>query len=171
MQKSTTIAKMLYLVLFAYQQPLKFVSVEGIQFKTPYKGKYVRGLVGSSLNFTWSFSGDIRTVQWGLKRADIEDINSSAILAGLDQSGPQPVTVPSAYAGRVIGNGDISSSRAIFTLMFITPKDERIYGCKLTDTEALFPAAKFDFVVLVVEGERLTYKFISKYSYALFYPK
>jgi len=136
-----------------FLQLLQITPHAGIQFKTPYEGKYVRGLVGSSMNFTWSFSGDIRTVQWGLKRSDIEDINSSAILAGLDQSGPQPVTVPSAYAGRVIGNGDISSGRAIFTLMFITPRDERIYGCKLTDTDALFPAAKFDFVVLVVEEE------------------
>ena len=109
-------------------------------------------MVGSSVNFTWSFTGDVRTVYWGIKRAGINDIDNNGQLAALDLSGSLPIPVPSTYIGRVSASGGLSSGQAIFTLSSITKGDTNFYGCELTSS-GLFPVTQFDYVHLVVEGK------------------
>ena len=113
-------------------------------------------LIGSSVNFSWSFAGDVRTVTWGLKKAGANVLNSNGRLAYLDRYGFVPVSVPDAYAGRVSGMGDIASGQATFTLSSITYNDENSYGCEI-DSTGLFPETKFDQVRFVVEGECAKY--------------
>ena len=110
------------------------------------------GLVGSSLNFTWSFAGDTRRVSFGLKKAGVNSIESNGLLVSLDKNGPVAVAVPSAYNGRVNGSGDASSGQVIFTLSSVRKRDERFYGCLIVPTDG-FDQQKFDSVYLVVEGE------------------
>lgn len=114
------------------------------------------GLIGSSVNFTWSFSGDIRSISWGLKDAGINTIQNNGLLVFIDKSGSVSVTVPSAYNGRVRGGGNVTSGLAIFTLSSIKKSDERFYGCVIRPNDA-FDNERFDAVHLVVEGECVKY--------------
>ncbi|XP_078379646.1 uncharacterized protein LOC144662658 [Oculina patagonica] len=121
-----------------------------ISFNSKYNGKTVTGLVGSSVNFTWSFSGDVDTVDWGLKKDGVNGFVNNGRLVSLDKSGSVSVTVPSAYSGRVSGSGDVSSGQAIFTLSSIRKSDDRYFGCRISPTDS-FMSQKFDLVYLAVK--------------------
>ena len=134
--------------------PIFCFSAGQIKFTSKYDGKTVTGLVGSSVNFTWSFSGDVDSVVWGLKKDGVDVIQNGGKLVYLDKNGPVPVTVPSAYSGRVSESGDVSSGQVTFTLSSIRMSDERFYGCKIKPTD-LFDQQAFDAVYLAVKGEHL----------------
>ncbi|XP_078379477.1 uncharacterized protein LOC144662528 isoform X2 [Oculina patagonica] len=121
-----------------------------ISFTSKYDEKAITGLVGSSVNFTWSFSGDIEMVDWGLKKGGVNDFDNSGILVTIKPNGHVTVPAPSAYSSRVSGNGDVSSGQVIFTLRLIRKNDERYYGCRIDKTTDLYPP-KFDSVYLAVE--------------------
>jgi len=112
--------------------------------------------VGSSVTFTWNYSGALYQIDWGLKSTDINDIDT--ILVSLTTFGMLPVNppVPAEFKRRV--NGSItatsSSGQAIFTLNDIKTYDQRIFGCKIESTDAI-PDRKFDSVQLVVGGRWL----------------
>jgi len=112
------------------------------------------GLAGSSVNFTWSFSGDVDSVIWGLKKDGVDVIKYDGKLVSLDKDGPVPLTVPSEYSGRVSGSGDASSGQVTFTLSSIRMSDEGFYGCNIKPTLS-FVSEKFDSVYLAVKGEHL----------------
>lgn len=115
------------------------------------------GLIGSSVNLTWSFSGDVDKVYLGLKQTGVNDIDNNGRLASLDKDSILlPVSVPPTYTGRVSGSrrGNVSSGQVVFTLSSITNDDERSYGCVLTPSVP-FDFTRFDSVHLVVEGERV----------------
>lgn len=113
-------------------------------------------MIGSSVNFTWSFSGDIDSVSWGLKHAGINTIQNNGVLVFMDKSGSVSLKVPPAYDGRVSGSGNVSSGLAIFTLSSIKKSDERFYGCVIRPNDA-FDNEKFDSVHLVIEGRCVKY--------------
>ena len=93
-------------------------AASSLQFTPKYQGKTVTGLVGSSVNFTWSFSGNVYTIDWGIKKDGANALNASSRLISLDPTGSVYVPVPAVYAGRVSGtrHGDSSSAQAVFTL-------------------------------------------------------
>lgn len=120
------------------------------EFTSSYQGTSVRGTVGSSIEFTWSYSGGVKIVYWGFKRAGSPDIIR---LVSLSSSGAVfPVIPPVEYSRRVGGRlgGDSSSGKAFFTLSNITKGDQRLFGCKIIASG--FPLEKYDFVQLIVEG-------------------
>lgn len=128
-------------------------SVKGAQeFTSSYQGRSVRGTVGSSVEFTWSFSGGVRAVDWGLKRAGLADIGEILVSLSVSSATLPPAIPPVEYRRRVRGrlNGDSSSGKAIFALSNITRGDQRLFGCKITASG--FPLRKYDFVQLIVEG-------------------
>ena len=131
-----------------------YFSVGKIDFTTKYGGRTVTGLVGASFNFTWSFSGDVRQVDWGLKKDGVNTIENNGVLVSLGKNGSISVLIPSAYIGRVSRSGDTSSSQITFMLSQIKSGDERFYGCLMQPT-AVFVLEKFDSVYLAVEGEYL----------------
>ena len=111
------------------------------------------GAVGSSVTFTWSFSGGVSQVDWGLKQTGVSDITT--LLVSLVTTGtPLPINppVPDAYSQRVSGKfiGDASSGQANFTLINLTQSDERLFGCNIIS--ASFPLTEFDQVQLFVQG-------------------
>lgn len=129
-----------------------YFSAGKVAFTTKYGGKTVTGLAGASFNFTWSFSGDVSTVNWGLKRDGVNIIENDGVLVSVDKKGPASKTVPSAYCGRVNGSGDASSGQVIFTLSQIKSSDARFYGCTIFPTDP-YDQSKFDSVYLAVKGE------------------
>ena len=132
--------------------PVLNLSAGKIGFNSKYDGKTVMGLVGSSVNLSWSFSGDVNSVDWGLKKDGVNGIENNGVLVSLDKNGSVPVTVPSAYSGRVSGSGDASSGQVIFTLSQIKSSDERFYGCLINPTD-FFAVRQIDSVYLAVKGE------------------
>ena len=123
-------------------------------FKTPYAKTKVKGTIGHSVTFAWTFSGGVDTVAWGLANDVGTDLKKKLILLDtLNVDVLPPGSVPDEYKGRVNGTrtGDSSSGQASFTLYNVTKNDERFYGCLLApdDPDALeIP----DFVQLVVVG-------------------
>ena len=111
-------------------------------------------LSGSSVNFTWSFSGDALSIIWGLPKGGAIDENGK--LVNIDSNGNLvPVSVPQAYVGRVHGvriNGSSGgTSLNVFTLSSVTKDDERSYACIVAPKNVLYPAV-FNSVHLAVEG-------------------
>jgi len=114
----------------------------------------VTALVGSSVNFTWSFSDDVNQVNWGLKKSGVNESDFGELLVSLDVNGTLLlVSVPASYTGRVNGSrsGNLSFGQAIFTLSSITKDDERFYGCQLNSTSPSINVT-IDFVQLFVQG-------------------
>ena len=129
-----------------------------MKFTSPYQGNNVAGLVGSSVSFTWSYSGGtsgVEEIAWGLKKDSADEFIAGGVLASRKtQTGNLvPVQVPADYTGRVNGSfsGDSSSGQATFTLTSIKKRDQRVYGCSL-DSISNFEYPVFDFVNLVVQG-------------------
>ena len=111
----------------------------------------MRGAVGSSVQFNWSFSGDVKLTRWGLtKAADSTGFDNNQILYSLTKTGPGSVTPPSAYTGRVSGHR--SGNSFTFTLNNLQKGDTRFYGCQINPQDPnLHPV--YDNVKLFVEGE------------------
>ena len=123
-----------------------------LQFTSPYQGKAVAALAGSSVNFTWRFPSDITVAEWGVKQDGVNDFISGHILESFDSNGQQqPVLLPSAYSGRV--SGSRSGGLAIFTLSSIRKSDGIFYGCKITKGTGAFVQRAFDAVQLLVKGK------------------
>ena len=112
----------------------------------------MKGTVGSSVQFNWSFSGDVSSVDWGLTlAADSNLFDNNQKLYSLPKTGSTSVTPPPAYTGRV--SGSRSGGNAIFTLRKLQTNDARFYGCWLYPT-APDGDTIWDNVKLVVEGEQ-----------------
>ena len=115
------------------------------------------GIIGHSVIFSWTFSGGVNLVTFGLANDGASDIDwRSGHLVTLDGRGVDvmpPGSVPKAYKGRVNGTrtGDLSSGQASFTLYNVTRDDERFYGCFLTPDHP-DGLVIYDFVQLVVVG-------------------
>ena len=127
-----------------------------ITFTSPYGGTSVYGAVGSSVTFTWRFSGAFGKAHWGLKATGVNDFQKDALLVSLDSTGMLQVTPPLEYRGRVNGTISLTSSsgQAIFTLSNIKTTDEKLFGCRVESSD-LVVKKDFDSVKLVVEGRQL----------------
>lgn len=128
-----------------------FVATAEIQFTSKYSAQTVAGLVNSSFNFSWNFSGDVKDIIWGVWDTASNDFLTQLVM--VTQSATVLVSSSSTYYGRVVGSrrGSSSNREVIFTLLSITEKDETIYGC------VLYPRnhdsrTKYDTVNLVVKG-------------------
>lgn len=131
---------------------LGFLLLLGHSFSpNSYNGKTVKGALGSSVNFTWTFSGHFTRVDWGLA-ADYANFHSSPqLLLSILKSGLLLGTPPSAYSGRV--SGKLTGNQVMFTLKNITKNDERLYGCMITDITNVDDIPSFNSVNFEVERE------------------
>ena len=59
------------------------------------------GTLGSSINFTWTFTGDMKLAEWGTRKSGAVEIDT--VLVSLTTTGPGSAVPPSQYAGRVSG--------------------------------------------------------------------
>ena len=109
------------------------------------------GALGSSLNFTWTFTGDMKLAEWGTKQSGVNEIDT--VLVGLTTIGQGSVVPPPQYAGRVSGtwDGKTSPGQVTFTLNSIRENDEEFYACKITP-KSLLDSRVVDNFLLVVRG-------------------
>lgn len=128
------------------------------QFTSRYRGKTIPVLTGSSVNFTWSFSGGsdgVFGVPWGIKRDDGIGFINNGVLVSLNPSRSPasfPIALTQEYSGRVGGRltRNKFSGQAIFTLTSIRKTDETHYGCNLSPINDFEPTG-FDNLYLLVE--------------------
>ena len=112
------------------------------------------GVVGSSVNFTWAFSGEnIDNLQctWGTKAIDSPSFQD--ILVTLDKFS-RITTIQKPYSGRVSGVWDGSiPGQVTFTLEPIQKADERFYMCILEPHSLVGGSPVYDTVQLLVVGK------------------
>lgn len=115
-----------YLFLFTASQ---------VQFTSRYGGRNVTGKLGSSLNFTWTFKGNLKLADWGTKESLSSDIDD--LLVSLSIRGLEPVVVPPLYDGRVNGSwdGKTNPGQVVYTLTSIQKEDSKFYTCRITPIE------------------------------------
>jgi len=104
------------------------------------------------VNFTWTFNGDFRVVDWGTKKNDAIDLDKR--LVSLNKNGQISLNVPPSYSGRVNGSWDgMTPGKLTFTLTSIKEEDDnQIFICKLSPKELSAPA-DYDTVQLIVRGK------------------
>ena len=127
------------------------LSAGQVQFISTYNGQNVFGTLGSSVNFTWTFTGDMISVNWGTKQSGVDKIHT--LLVALTTTGSGPVVLPPRYAQRVNGtwDGETSPGRVTFTLTSIRENDDNFYACQIAPVN-LLTSEVFDTVQLVVRG-------------------
>ena len=143
-------SKLLYLQIFFSFLYLCAVCV--LQFVSRYNGKNVTGVLGSSVNFTWAFSGGIVGVaQWGTKKDGV--LKFQHLLVTVRKDTTSSITTNPPYNGRVSGLWDGSSpGQATFTLKAIQKADERSYICVLGPA-SIFELPVHDLVQFLVVGK------------------
>ena len=124
----------------------------GLQFVSPYNSKKVSGILGSSVNFTWAFSGgNVDQVQWGTKKDGVLSFQQLLVTVRKDTTSTTVTNPP--YSGRVSGVWDGSSPGQVnFTLNLIQKSDARLYLCRLI-RESRFEVPVYDQVQLLVVGK------------------
>ena len=128
-----------------------------LSFKSPYQWKTVTESTGHSVTFTWTFSGAVDTVTWGIRETGVNAIDyKNGFLVVIDKRGVVELPsrlVPNAYKSRVSGNrtGDSSSGQASFTLSNLAKDDERFYGCSIKPDDPN-QGTIVDFVHLILVG-------------------
>lgn len=131
---------------------LSLFSASQVQFTSQYNGGVVIGYLGMSVNFTWTFTGDLRVAHWGTKRTDSLAIKDK--LVSLNKNGPlSSVVPPPLYTGRVNGTWDGSSPGELtFMLTSIREDDNTIFLCEIEPSQILFGSV-IDKVQLIVRGK------------------
>ena len=126
--------------------------VGGLRFFSPYNNKKVSGVLGSSVNFTWAFSGgNVYQVQWGTKRDGVR--NFQQLLVTVREDTTSTIARNPPYSGRVSGVWDGSSpGQVTFTLNLIQKSDARLYLCSL-EPDNLLQLPVYDQVQLLVLGK------------------
>ena len=127
--------------------------VGDLQFVSPYNGRKIVGILGASVNFTWTFNGgDVKAVQWGTK-IDGALVAIKDSLVQIDKILTVVKTTNPPYSGRVSGvwNGS-SPGQVTFTLNSIQKADERLYVCKIIP-DVLGDPEDVDTVELLVVGK------------------
>ena len=102
------------------------------------------GIVGSSVSFTWIFSGDVKVAQL--------EINSN-VLISINKIFQVTTITNSPYSGRVsvVWNGK-SPGQITFTLNLIRMTDEGSYTCTLIPSDS-GQIRRIDTVQLTVMGK------------------
>ena len=110
----------------------------------------MKGVTGSSMNFTWTILRPFTRVEWGLAASSSAFDVPPRLLVSFFKGSSFPVTPPAAYTGRVSGN--INGSQVSFALRNLRKSDGRLYGCRISDTSSPDDIPSFDSVMLVIEG-------------------
>ena len=117
-------------------------------FTGPYLGKTLNGRAGSPFNFTWTFSGDVGTIEWGIKESGLNDFTKNGKILSLKTGGQQQL-LNSRYDGRVTGYR--MSGQVVFTFNTVNRSDMKTYLCVLRAANPRHPD-QYDHVHLFVEG-------------------
>ena len=121
-----------------------------VQIGSSYGGSNRTATLGSSFDFSWNYTGDLITVEWGTKDKEIEALDVTLFI--LDVNGHDARNV-SQYTGRCFGNwSQPSPGQVKFTLDPIKVVDNQVFIFKFVSSDPFAPEV-FDVVQLIVKGK------------------
>ena len=129
---------------------VSLLSAGQIQLISSYNESNRTVKLGSSFNFSWNYSGDLRRVEWGTKKKDRIAIDVRLFV--LDINGPLTPDVPQ-YNNRRNGSWNRQSrGQVMFTLKPIKEVDNQVFIFRFVSNDPVAPD-KFDMVRLIVKGK------------------
>ena len=121
-----------------------------VQLESSYNRSSRVAKLGSSFNFSWNYTGDLRKVEWGTK--DTESIALDVTLFILGRSG-RIIPDVSQYNGRRFGSmNQQSRGQIVFTLNPVKEVDNRVFIFRFVPVNTFAPNL-FDIVQLIVKGK------------------
>ena len=124
-----------------------------VQLQSSYGGSRTVKL-GSSFNFSWNYTGNLRRVEWGTKDRGKNDLAVTLFI--LDKNGRRTPNI-SQYNGRRFGHWNQQSpGQVIFTLDPIEEVDNQVFIFKFVPDNFFAPDV-FDIVQLIVKGKNFCY--------------
>lgn len=119
-----------------------------VKLESSYDGSNRTVELGSSFNFSWNYTGDLRRVEWGTKDTEINDLNVTILVLGINWRLTPNV---SQYSGRRFGSWNQQSNGQVkFTLKPIRAVDNQVFIFKFVPNK--FAAVEvFDIVQLIVK--------------------
>ena len=139
---------------------ISLLTTDQIQLVSSYNGSSRTVKLGSSFDFSWNFTGDLRRVEWGTK--DRDKIALDVLLFVLYENRPQGSNV-SQYNGRCFGSWNQQSPNLImFTLSPIKEVDNRLFIFRFVPISGLHSVV-FDMVQLIVKGKNFYWWIVSSW--------
>ena len=133
---------------------VSLLTASQVQLESSYSGSNRTVKLGSSFEFSWNYTGDLRRVEWGTKYGEINALNVTLFV--LDRNWRLTPNV-SQYNGRRFGNWNQHSPGQIkFTLNPIKEVDNQVFIFKFVPNNLLAPYV-FDMVQLIVKGKIFHY--------------
>ena len=125
-----------------------------VQLESSYGGSNRTVKLGSSFEFSWNYTGDLRSVEWGTKDRKILEVNVTLFTLAIGVHSKPNV---SQYIGRRLGSWNRQSPGQVkFTLKHIKAVDNQVFIFKfITNNVAAFKV--FDVVHLIVKGKNFYY--------------
>ena len=123
---------MIIIIIFFNCWCLTCISLSAaLRFTKAYRGNTIKTRVHSTVNFTWTFTGEPGEIDWGIKGTAENDFEASQPILSL-KNGVQNLK-DQEYDGRVNGSqsGNSQSGQVVFTLTAINRNDNKSYRCIL----------------------------------------
>ena len=130
---------------------VSFLTAGQVQLESSYDGSNRTVKLGSSFDFLWNYTGDLRSVKWGTKHQEILEVNVT--LATIDMNNGCRIPDVSQYNGRRLGSWNRQSpGQVMFTLNGIKAVDNQVFLFKFI-TNDIAALDVFDTVQLIVKGK------------------
>ena len=128
---------------------VSFLTAGQVQLGSTYNGSRTAKL-GSSFDFSWNYTGNLRRVEWGTKHREKNTLNVTLFI--LDTYGRRTPNV-SQYNGRRFGSWNQQSpGQVIFTLKPIKEVDNQVFIFKFVP-DSISASEVSDIVKLIVKGK------------------
>ena len=131
------------------------MTADQVKLESSYGGNKRIVRLGSSFDFLWNYTGDLRSVEWGTKDREILEVNVTLFTLDII-NGPRAPNV-SQYIGRCLGSWNRQSpGQVMFTLNGIKAVDNQVFIFKFV-TNDIAALDVFDTVQLIVKGKNFYY--------------
>ena len=111
------------------------------------------GRDGLPFNFTWTFSGAVYAVEWGIKKSGVNDFTFDGKILSLKITG-EKIFHKSGYSGHVTGTW--ISGQVVFAFNAVNRNDMNSYLCILR-ADSVQDSDQYDGVHLTVEGNHVCF--------------
>ena len=133
---------------------VSLLTASQVQLESSYSGGNKTVKLGSSFEFSWNYTGDLRCVEWGTKYGEINALNVTLFVLGI--SGRLIPNIPQ-YNGRRFGSWNQKSPGQVkFALNPIKEVDNQVFIFRFVPVNSLAPTI-FDVAQLIVRGKNFYY--------------
>ena len=133
---------------------VSLLTASQVQLESSYSRSIKTVKLGSSFEFSWNYTGNLRCVEWGTKCGEINALNVTLFVLGI--SGRLIPNIPK-YNGRRFGSWNQKSPGQVkFTLNPIKEVDNQVFIFRFVPVDPFAPTI-FDVAQLIVRGKNFYY--------------